>query len=404
MDFFTYTLPNGIRGIHRQTRSGVAYCALLVNAGTRDEREGEFGLAHFTEHGLFKGTKRRRAYHINCRLENLGGELNAFTTKEDTTVHATTLRTDISKAAELIADVVFNSTFPQKEMIMERDVIYDEINSYKDSPSELIWDTFEELLFEGSELGHNILGIKRDIKRFTGDSIRQFMERTYTCDEMVFSSIGNITPKRIVEIATRYFGGVETPQRSFVREQSKCVAPFNKLQNKQTHQAHCVLGGGAYSIADQRRLPLSLLVNILGGASANSRLNMVVREKYGLTYNIEASYTPNIDTGVFGVYFSSEKSNTDQALELINAELDRLMREPLTARQLSMAKRQFIAQATIAQESSEGYMLGAGKSMLVHGEIDSMQEMCRRVSQLTADDIQSVASDIFKERSVLIYK
>lgn len=393
-----------MRGIHRQTRSGVAYCALLVNAGTRDEREGEFGLAHFTEHGLFKGTKRRRAYHINCRLENLGGELNAFTTKEDTTVHATTLRADISKAAELIADVVFNSTFPQKEMSMERDVIYDEINSYKDSPSELIWDTFEEMLFEGSELGHNILGIKRDIKRFTGDSIRQFMERTYTCDEMVFSSIGNITPKRIVEIATRYIGGVETPRRSFVREQSKCVAPFNKLQNKQTHQAHCVLGGGAYSIADKRRLPLSLLVNILGGASANSRLNMVVREKYGLTYNIEASYTPNIDTGVFGVYFSSEKGNTDQALELINTELERLMREPLTVRQLSMAKRQFIAQATIAQESSEGYMLGAGKSLLVHGEIDSMQEMCRRVSQLTADDIQSVASDIFKERSVLIYK
>ncbi|MFI3277733.1 MAG: pitrilysin family protein [Rikenellaceae bacterium] len=404
MEFFTYTLPNGMRGIHRQTRSGVAYCALLVNAGTRDEREGEFGLAHFTEHGLFKGTKRRRAYHINCRLENLGGELNAFTTKEDTTVHATTLRADISKAAELIADVVFNSTFPQKEMSMERDVIYDEINSYKDSPSELIWDTFEEMLFEGSELGHNILGIKRDIKRFTGDSIRQFMERTYTCDEMVFSSIGNITPKRIVEIATRYIGGVETPRRSFVREQSKCVAPFNKLQNKQTHQAHCVLGGGAYSIADKRRLPLSLLVNILGGASANSRLNMVVREKYGLTYNIEASYTPNIDTGVFGVYFSSEKGNTDQALELINTELERLMREPLTVRQLSMAKRQFIAQATIAQESSEGYMLGAGKSLLVHGEIDSMQEMCRRVSQLTADDIQSVASDIFKERSVLIYK
>ncbi|MFI3319999.1 MAG: pitrilysin family protein [Rikenellaceae bacterium] len=403
-EFYTYSLPNGIRGIHRQIRSSVTHCGLLINAGTRDERAGEFGLAHYAEHALFKGTEHRRAYHINCRLENLGGELNAFTTKEDTTIHATTLRGDFMKAVELIADVAFHSTYPSAEMEREKEVIYDEINTYKDSPSELIYDTFEEKIFAGSELGHNILGIKKDIKRFSGDTIRDFTKRTYTTDEMIFSSIGNISPKRIVAVAERYFGDVEASTRSFQREKSVAVPAFSEEVNKRTHQTHCMMGCSAYSIVDPRRLPLLLLVNILGGPSANSLLNMVVREKHGLTYNVEANYTPYTDTGIVNIYFSSESGNTQKALELINEQMDKLMTTPLTARQLSIAKRQFVAQLAISMESNEGYMLGAGKSFLVHGSVDTTEEIYRKVAALSAGELMDVAREIFAERSKLIYK
>ncbi len=404
MEFYTYLLPNGIKGIHRQTRSGVTHCALLINAGTRDERAGEWGLAHYTEHALFKGTTHRKAYHINCRLENLGGELNAFTTKEDTTIHATTLRGDFTKAVELIADVAFNSTYPDAEMEREKEVIFEEINTYKDTPSELIYDTFEEMMFDGSELGHNILGIKKDIKKFTSDTIRRFTSRTYTTDQMVFSSIGNISPKRIEAIAQKYFGDIAPSSRDFEREESQVVECFKREVNRRTHQTHCMLGGKAYGIKDPKRLPLSLLINILGGPSANSLLNLIVREKYGLTYNIEASYTPYTDNGIWNVYFGAENSARDKAMELINAQLDKLSTQPLTPRQLSLAKRQFVAQLAISMESNEGYMLGAGKSFLVHGSVDTTEEIYRKVSALTAENIMEVADEIFKERSILIYK
>ncbi len=404
MEFYIYELPNGVRGIHRQTKSRVAHCGLLINAGTRDERAGEYGLAHYTEHALFKGTTHRKAYQINCRLENLGGELNAFTTKEDTTIHATTLRSDFTKAVELIADVALHSTYPDSEMEREKEVIYDEINTYKDTPSELIYDTFEEMIFEGSELGHNILGVRKDIKRFSGETIRSFTNRCYTTDQMVFSSIGNISPKRVEALAQRYFGELDSSHRSFDRAEASVVDKFEREVNKRTHQTHCMLGGKAYGIKNPKRLPLSLLINILGGPSANSLLNMIVREKYGLTYNIEASYTPYTDNGIWNVYFGAENSSRDRALELIHDQLDKLSTTPLTARQLSIAKRQFIAQLAISMESNEGYMLGAGKSFLVHGDVDTTEEINKKVTSLTSEDIMEVASEIFKERSILIYK
>mgnify|MGYP001055623153 CR=1 FL=1 len=208
MEFTTYTLPNGIRGIHRRIKGNVTHCALLVNAGSRDELKHQFGLAHFTEHALFKGTEHRKAYQVNCRLENLGGELNAFTTKEDTTIHATTLRSDFSKAVELIADVAFHSTFPDRELEKEKEIIYDEINTYKDSPADMIYDTFEEMLFAGSELGHNILGRKSSLARFSGESIREFVARTHTTDQMVFSSIGNLSAKSVETTVARYLSGI----------------------------------------------------------------------------------------------------------------------------------------------------------------------------------------------------
>ncbi len=403
-EFETYTLANGIRGIHRQVRSGIAHCALVVNAGSRDEHKNEYGIAHFTEHALFKGTERRRAYQVNCRLENLGGELNAYTTKEDTTLHATVLRHDFRRAVELIADVMFCSTFPEKELRKEREVIADEINSYKDSPAERIYDDYEDMIFRGSELGHNILGSKASIARFSTDSIKGFVGRTYTTDQMVFSSIGNFSATTARSVAEQYLGGFESTVRDFKREIPAPYMPFNECVSRHTHQAHGIIGTRGYSISDERRLPLALMVNILGGPSANSLLNILLREKYGLSYNVEATYTPYSDTGIVGIYFSSDHDNAAQCIELINEEIAKLRTELITPRRLAVAKRQFVAQMAISMESNEGYMLGAGKSFLLYKDIDTLEEAYKKVMAITREQICDVAADSFSSLSQLLYR
>lgn len=403
-EFYTYRLPNGIKGIHRRVKSSITHCALVINAGTRDELRDEHGLAHFAEHTIFKGTEHRKAYQVNCRLENLGGELNAYTTKEDTTIHATTLRTDFRKAVELIADIAFHSTFPEKELAKEREVIIDEINTYKDSPSDMLFDTFEDMLFEGSELGHNILGRKSSLAKYNGDSIRRFMARTHTTDQMVFSSVGNLSVEAVEKVAMQYLGDIAATQRSFKRQAPSETPLFEKVVNKHTHQVHCIVGGKAYDIHNDKRLPLSLLINILGGPSANSRLNIVLREKNGLSYNNEALYTPYSDSGYVSLYFSCDHHNTDLCREIIDKELLSLRTTTLSPRQLSMTKRQFLAQMAISMENNEGYMLGAGKSLLVHDEIDTLQEVYRKVSAVTADEIREVAEEIFTQTSTLMYQ
>ena len=403
-EFETYILPNGIKGIHRRTKSSIAHCALVVNAGTRDERDGEHGLAHFAEHAFFKGTEHRKAYQVNCRLENRGGELNAYTTKEDTTIHATTLRSDFAKAAELISDVAFHSTFPEHELQREREVIIDEINTYKDSPVDMIFDTFEDMIFEGSELGHNILGTKASLARHNSQSIKRFIRRTHTTDQMVFSTIGNFSLAKVKSVAEQYFGLHAATKREFSRSKPTMVEPFERVVNKHTHQTHCIIGARAYDIHAERRLPLSLLINILGGPSANSRLNVVLREKNGLSYNTEATYTPYNDSGMVAIYFSSDHHNADHCRELIDAELRSLRTTPLTARRLAMIKRQFLAQMAISMENNEGYMLGAGKSYLVHDEIDTLEEVYRKVSAVKAEQIMEVAEEIFSKTSTLIYQ
>ena len=404
MEFYTYTLPNGIRGIHRQVRSTVAHCALVIGAGSRDEHPGQYGLAHLTEHAFFKGTERRRAWQVNCRLENLGGELNAFTTKVETTIHATTLRGDFAKAAELIADIAFRSTFPEREIEREKEVIVDEINTYKDSPAEMLYDTFEDMLFEGSELGHNILGRKAALMRYDGAAIRAFTARTHTTDRMVFSSIGNFSPKTAEATALRYFGEQAATTRGFERAAPPAVKPFEKTVNKHTHQTHCIIGNRACGIEETKRLPLALLVNVLGGPSANSLLNVEVREKHGLSYNIEANYIPYGDSGLVAIYFSSEHANEAQCAELVERQLQRLRTTPLTGRQLSMAKKQFIAQLAISGESNENYMLSAGKSLLTHDEIDTMEEVYAKIGALTAAQLTEAAEEVFTKMSRLTYK
>ncbi|MDR2894338.1 MAG: insulinase family protein, partial [Alistipes sp.] len=377
MEFLTFTLPSGIRCIHKRVKSAVTHCALTINTGSRDELSDEHGIAHFVEHGLFKGTGRRRAFHINSRLENLGGELNAFTTKEDTTVNASTLKGDFPKAAELIADMVFGSTFPEHEIERERQVIVDEINSYRDIQQEMLYDSFDELMFAGSPLGRPIAGTARSVAKFDSAKLKSFVSRTYTPDQMVFSAIGNVSEKTFRAVCERCFGTIpaipavtaipaipavtagpvipviasipatsvaeasrvapvhlsiasisETStaqtapappaspappatsaasaapippappappptRREFERTPPPELVPFEKEVSKRAnHQSHCVLGNRAYSLHDDRRLPLSLLVNVLGGPAANSRLNSVLRERNGLTYNIEANYVP----------------------------------------------------------------------------------------------------------------
>lgn len=403
-EFEIYTLSNGIRGIHRRVSSGVAHCALVVNAGCRDELKGEYGIAHFTEHALFKGTERRRAYQVNCRLENLGGELNAYTTKEDTTLHATVLRRDFRRAVELIADVIFRSTYPEKELKKEREVIADEINSYKDSPSERIYDDFEDLMFKGSELGHNILGSKASIARFDTQAIRRYVDRCYTTDQMVFSSIGNFSVATAQAVAEQYLGGFAPTTRSYKRAEPLPYEPFDVALSHHTHQRHGLIGTRGYSIADERRLPLALLVNILGGPSANSLLNIELREKRGLSYNVEATYTPYSDCGIVGIYFSSDHDNGEQCVELIEECAHRMLREPISPRRLAIAKRQFVAQMAISMESNEGYMLGAGKSLLLYKDIDTLEEAYAKVMAITAEQICDVANDRFSHLSRLIYK
>ncbi len=398
-------LPNGITCIHKPVRSAVAHCGLTINTGSRDELASEHGLAHFIEHSFFKGTQRRRAFHINNRLENLGGELNAFTTKEETVVHATTLRGDFPKAAELIADVVFHSTFPQRELDKEKEIVVDEINSYKDSPAERIFDDYEDLLFKGSSLGHNILGSKKSLMRYTTADIFAFTRRTHNTDKMVFSSVGNFSGKRFRDICEQYFSDIPVNLRAFERDQVPGYQYFEKTVNKNTHQAHCVLGTRAYSNRDERRVELSLLLNMLGGPSANSILNVALRERNGLTYNVEAGYSAFSDTGMASIYFATDPENLDRCRELIDKELKIITTEGITPRRLAVAKKQFVGQLAIAMESNEGLMLGAGKSYLIYREVDTMAEMVKRIDRIRPEDINRVADDIFQSNlSVLIHR
>jgi predicted Zn-dependent peptidase len=403
-EFYTYTLPNGIRCILKRVKSAVAHCALTVNTGSRDELSGEHGMAHLVEHTLFKGTKRRKAHHINCRLENLGGELNAFTTKEETVIHTTTLRSDYSKAVELIADIVFHSVFPEREIEKEKQVIFDEINLYKDTPGDRIYDEFEDMIFAGSPLGHNILGSRQSLSKLRSSNIKQFMERTYNTDSMVFSLIGNVSEKAFTEAMLRYFGDIPASRRTFARECPAVLPPFEKSIGRSTHQVHCMIGRQAYSLNDSRRLPLLLLINTLGGPSANSLLNVLLRERNALSYTVEAAYTPFSDTGLATIYFSSEKDKSERCVELIHSLLSDLKNGCISPRRLSIAKKQFIAQFSIMTENNEGYMLGAAKSYLVFDTIDTLTAVNEKINGITRDDVSAVAGEIFSDMSMLTYR
>ncbi|MDR0661271.1 MAG: insulinase family protein [Prevotellaceae bacterium] len=398
-------LANGIRIVHLQTPLAAAYCGLTINTGTRDELDNEHGLAHFLEHLLFKGTKKRKGYHINNRLESVGGELNAFTGKEETVIHAAILSSDFAKALDLIADVSFNSIFPEAEIRKEREVIFDEINSYKDSPSELIFDDFEEYIFPNCSLGRNILGDKKSLKHFYSIDLHRFVSRNYSTEQMVISSVGKISFKRVVKLVERYFSSFSIQPKQQDRIPPPAYKPFCKTINKNTYQTHCVIGNRAYQLADERSAALTLLMNILGGPLSNSRLNTSLREKYGLAYNVEASYTPYQDTGLFNIYFGTSKAALDNSINAVMAELKKLRTDKLTTLQLHRAKKQMIGQLIIANESPEQLMLTMGKSLLSLNRIDTIEESLAKIHAVTPEMLFDIANELFdiNQLSTLTY-
>lgn len=394
MSYKVHTLQNGIRVVHIPSQSEVCYCGLLTNTGTRDEDPDEYGIAHFIEHVIFKGTQKRTSYHILNRLDEVGGELNAYTTKEETTVHAAFLSRDFERATELIADMVFNSVFPEKELAKEKIVIADEISSYKDTPAELIFDEFEDRIFAGTALGHNILGTFESIARFDADRVRRFMQRCYNTDQMVFSVLGNMTWEQVVRQAEKHFGAIPKNLRSYERKKLKFKAYGSERQNRDTHQGHVVLGHIAPSSTDVERLPMFLLSNIIGGPCMNSRLSLVLRERNGIGYNVETEYTPFTDTGLFTIYFGTDSENIERSLRIVDKELQRICDAPLTEVQLRKAKRQFVGQLLMSADNGESQMLSVGRSVMLYGEADDIATSCDRINEITATDVLKVARKV----------
>ncbi len=402
----TYILKNGLKIIHQRVPGKAAWCGLIIGVGSRDERIEEEGIAHFIEHVIFKGTEKRKAYHILSRIEDVGGELNAYTTKEDTCIYASFLPKDYGRTLELFSDIVFHSVFPEKEIRKEKEVVIDEINSYKDSPSELIFDDFEELIYQGYPIGRNILGSEEAVKCLQREDILKFVERNYHPGRMVVSSIGDIPFERLVRLVERYFGDIPVEDSSLVRLRPEVYCPQHKELAMDTYQNHCVIGNVAYDYTEDNRLPLSLLVNILGGTGMNSRLNLNIREKYGLAYNVEAAYTPYSDTGVFTVYFGCDARDLDKCVRLCQKEMDGLCEHPLGLMQLHKAKNQMIGQMTLASENNENMMLTIGKSFLIYGKVDELDSICQEIREITPEQLERVAREIFarEKQSVLIYK
>ncbi|WP_417612885.1 M16 family metallopeptidase [Owenweeksia hongkongensis] len=406
MEFEIFELSNGIRVVHKQVDRPVAHCGLMVMAGSRDESLEEEGLAHFIEHVLFKGTTKRKAYHILSRMEDAGGELNAYTDKETTVIYSSFLESDYNRAIDLIFDINFNSIFPEKEIQKEKEVIIDEINSYKDSPSELIFDDFEETLFPNHPLGMNILGTPEKVKSFSRKDILNFISREYGNNRMVFSSVGNISSaklKRMLDKATEH---LPTKISTHTRVAPPAYQTKHVSVEKSNFQTHAVLGTRSYYANHEKIRTLHLLNNILGGPGMNSRLNLNIREKYGFTYNIESFYNPYSDTGVFGIYAGTDPGTIGKTLKLIDKELKKLREIKLGTMQLTKAKRQILGQIAMGQENNASLMLALGKSLLVFDRVDTFEEIRAKIEGITSEDLQDVANEILapEQMSSIVYK
>lgn len=400
-----HTLPNGIRLVHKSVNSPVSHLGLFINTGSRDELADEHGMAHLIEHMLFKGTTRRKAYYILSRMEDVGGELNAYTTKEETCIHGTFFSHYYGRALELISDIAFNSTFPAGELRKEKEIILDEINSYKDSPSELIFDEFEELLFDGNPIARNILGNEDKLKEYNSDHIRSFIGHNYATDQMVLSSVGNIEFSKLVKLFERHFISTvlkRTPGRIPV---SYNYLPAYRKQERNTFQAHCIIGNVAYPFNHDKRLAMYLLNNYLGGPGMNSRLNMALRERRGYAYSIDSQYTAYTDTGNITIYFGTDKTLVEKCIGIILKELQILRESPISQVKLLKAKRQVHGHIAISSENNENHMLSMGKSLMIFNKIESLDEIGRRVEALTAGELLDVANEVLDpaKLSYLIY-
>jgi predicted Zn-dependent peptidase len=404
-EYHIHTLSNGIRLVHRPANSPVAHLGLIINTGSRDELLEEHGLAHLIEHMLFKGTVRRKAYYILSRMEDVGGELNAYTTKEETCIHGTFFSQYYARALELISDIAFHSSFPASELKKEREIILDEINSYRDSPSELIFDEFEELLFDGNPLARNILGNEAGLKTFNADMIRNFIDRNFCTEQMVVSSVGNIEFNKLIRLFETYFSvPVMKPYKNRTTVVYNYQPVFRKLE-RNTFQTHCIMGNLAYKIDDNRRLALYLLNNYLGGPGMNSRLNMALRERKGYAYTIDSMYTAYSDTGNLTIYFGTDKALVEKCRTLILKELQQLRDKALSPVKLEKAKRQVLGHIAISSENNENHMLSMGKSLLLFNQIESLESIGRKVDAITSQQLMDIANDVLDDRkfSYLIY-
>lgn len=448
MKYNTYTLDNGLRIIHLPSDSQVVYCGYQINAGTRNEEPGEEGLAHFCEHVTFKGTERRKAWHIlNC-LESVGGDLNAYTNKEGTVYYSAILKEHIARAVDLLSDIVFHSVYPQTEIDKEVEVICDEIESYNDSPTELIYDEFENILFKGSPLGHNILGTAEQVRAFKTEDALRFTRKLYRPDNAIFFAYGDIDFKKLVKLIQKALGecpkgrelvcsadckSAETPTEERIAEetptgetpteemeagdanhkvqsskfniQSK-VAGQTIVMQKNTHQAHVMIGTRAYDVNDDRRMPLYLLNNMLGGPGMNAKLNLALREHNGLVYTVESTMVAYGDTGTWSIYFGCDEHDVKRCLRLVRKELDKFMQKPLSDAQLKAAKKQIKGQIGVACDNRENFALDFGKSFLHYGWEKNVDRLYEQVDEITAAQIQAVAQELFdKDRlTTLIFK
>lgn len=395
-----FQLSNGIRVVYLHTISQVAHMGVTILAGSRFENSDEEGLAHFLEHCIFKGTKKRKAFHVLSRLDSVGGEVNAYTSKEEICIYASFTKNHIMRASELLADITLNSSFPEKEIQKEKEIILDEINSYLDSPSEKIFDDFEANLFRGHTLGNNILGTKESVNSFGKKHLLNYVHRFFTADNMVISFVGDISRKRLEKILEEDFKTcqkhtIETPKNEF-----KNISNFKIRTQETNNQVHALIGGLAPNYLDDDRRSMTLLINILGGPALNSRLNLSIREKYGYSYNIEATYSPFVDTGYWAVYLSTDPKYLKKSLELVYKELKLMRDKKLGTSQLNAAKEQLKGHIALGLDSNSGLMLSLGKSLLLFNQIDTIQEIYESINKLTAIDIQECANIYFNEETI----
>jgi predicted Zn-dependent peptidase len=394
-DHQVHTLSNGIRILFKHSPSPITHCCFLVNAGSRDELPEKEGLAHFIEHMLFKETGRRNTAQILNRLELVGADLNAYTTKEYTCIHASLLKQHLERAIDLFEDILFHSTFPEEEMEKERGVILDEIASYLDQPEEAIQDDFEEYLFKGHPMGNNILGTPESVAAITAADIRAFMAANNNTHQMVFAVYGDYDFNKLIKLCEKYFGLVPENTSQKNREVPGLIKSGTYSFKKPIAQTHCIIGSRAYPSAHPNKYGLLLLNNILGGMGMSNRLNLEIREKHGIAYTIESNYTSLTDSGIFSIYFGTDAEKADKALRLVHKELKKLREQRLGNVQLKQAKDKFIGQIALAEESRMSLIISMAKSLLDFNHIDSLEDIFNKINAVTADGLLEISNEIF---------
>ncbi|MET3113059.1 putative Zn-dependent peptidase [Pedobacter sp. CG_S7] len=400
MEYNVHTLPNGIRLLHVPSVFAISHACIILNSGSRDESASQSGLAHFIEHLIFKRTEKRSTNQILNRLESVGADLNAYTTKEYTCIHASFLNPYLDRTLELFNDIVFHSTFPEEEMDKEKSVILDEIASYLDQPEEAIYDDFEDLLFEGHPLGRNILGTVESVGNLSKKDVKDFIATNYLTDQIVIAVIGNYSLSKLVKIGQKYYGEIPANLKKQKRTAPHQNPVVEKTFQKPISQAHTVLGSQAYSLHHPHKTGLLLLNNLLGGNGMSSILNLQIREKYGIAYTIESGYSPLSDTGLFTVYFGTDKEKVDRALTLIFKELKKLREKPLTEVQLQKAKHKFIGQIALGEENRIGLIISMAKSLIDYDKIDDLLTVFKKIQAVSRAEMAEISNEILDEKNL----